>query len=191
MKTTAKQVLVALDVLYHKCGVIHTSTCFVVCVNFLYPDAFTIPKDIKPSSILLTLENADNVIEIYINEVSKLDTSSTVCKSSPPVVLSRPLSSLTLEDVQNLNGIPSNYEIRLADFGIDERCLRTSSRREKSHLYLTLAATVEGFHAEVIQPIVLRAPEFIIGNGWGTSADIWSVACLVSKSMSPWVLFST
>jgi len=30
------------------------------------------------------------------------------------------------------------------------------------------------------QPVLLRAPEVILGHAWSTPADIWSVGCLVS-----------
>jgi hypothetical protein len=53
------------------------------------------------------------------------------------------------------------------------------------HIDLTsicyLATTVDGHHADIIQPYALRAPEVILGNGWHTSADIWNLGCLVSK----------
>ena len=45
-----------------------------------------------------------------------------------------------------------------------------------------LAAMVDGPHADIIQPYALRAPEVILGNSWHTSADIWNLGCLVSKS---------
>ena len=55
-----------------------------------------------------------------------------------------------------------------------------------THVDLTLicylATMVDGPHADVIQPYALRAPEVILGNGWHTSADIWNLGCLVSKS---------
>jgi len=56
----------------------------------------------------------------------------------------------------------------------------------QTHVDLTsigyLAAMVDGPHADIIQPYALRAPEVILGNGWHTSADIWNLGCLVSKS---------
>lgn len=38
----------------------------------------------------------------------------------------------------------------------------------KSYTYLT--------------PIALRPPEFILGQQWDTSVDIWSMGCMVSPS---------
>lgn len=40
-----------------------------------------------------------------------------------------------------------------------------------------LAAMVDGFHTDFIQPYALRTPEVILGKGWDTSADIWSLGC--------------
>lgn len=57
--------------------------------------------------------------------------------------------------------------------------------RHFTHVELTsicyLATTVDGPHADIIQPYALRAPEVILGNGWHTSADIWNLGCLVRK----------
>jgi serine/threonine-protein kinase SRPK3 len=45
------------------------------------------------------------------------------------------------------------------------------------------ATRIDGFHAEEIQPSALRAPEVILGSGWGTSADIWNLGCLVNRAL--------
>lgn len=45
-----------------------------------------------------------------------------------------------------------------------------------------LATMVDGPHAAIIQPYALRAPEVILGSSWDTSADIWNLGCLVSRS---------
>ncbi|QRV85757.1 kinase domain protein [Ceratobasidium sp. AG-Ba] len=36
---------------------------------------------------------------------------------------------------------------------------------------------------EEIQPFALRAPEVILGRGWDTPADTWSVGCLTTEYM--------
>lgn len=33
---------------------------------------------------------------------------------------------------------------------------------------------------EAVQPVMLRAPEVILGHPWSTPIDIWTVGCLVS-----------
>ena len=32
---------------------------------------------------------------------------------------------------------------------------------------------------DVIEPLGLRAPEVILGSGWGPSAEIWGLGCIV------------
>ena len=57
-------------------------------------------------------------------------------ESSPPVVLSRPIMPLNLDDLQNANHIQSNYEIQLTDFGTGEQWLSDTSHTRESHLDL-------------------------------------------------------
>jgi len=45
------------------------------------------------------------------------------------------------------------------------------------------ASWVNNHLTELIQPPSLRAPEVILRANWGTSADIWSAACVVSSSI--------
>jgi len=86
---------------------------------------------------------------------------------------------LSLDDSQNANHIQSNYKIQLTDFGTGEQWL--SDTVDLTSIGYS-AAMVDGPHADIIQPYALRAPEVILGNGWHTSADIWNLGCLVSKS---------
>lgn len=46
------------------------------------------------------------------------------------------------------------------------------------------ASWVDNHLTELIQPPSLRAPEVILGAKWGTSADMWSAACVVSTLAS-------
>lgn len=34
--------------------------------------------------------------------------------------------------------------------------------------------------SEEAQPVLLRAPEILLGHPWSTPVDIWSIGCLVS-----------
>lgn len=59
---------------------------------------------------------------------------------------------------------PQDYlrmNVRLADFG------------ETRH--------ASGQNLDLIQPNDLRAPEVMLGTGWGPKADMWSLACIVSQ----------
>lgn len=46
-------------------------------------------------------------------------------------------------------------------------------------LNLSTATWIEHHFTDDIQTRQYRCPEVILGAKWGTSADIWSVACLV------------
>ena len=41
---------------------------------------------------------------------------------------------------------------------------------------------VDNPHADIVQTYALRAPEVILGSVCHTSADIWNLGCIVSKS---------
>ena len=66
------------------------------------------------------------------------------------------------------------------------KCKASSLSRIQLIFYLNLsklsAAFFNGTHADMIQPIALRAPEVIIGCGWDQRADIWNLGCLVGRT---------
>lgn len=66
---------------------------------------------------------------------------------------------------------------------IRQLVLKQWTRPLTSHCFclLTITATwVEHHFTDDIQTRQYRCPEVILGARWGTSADIWSVACIVS-----------
>ncbi|KAF9470532.1 hypothetical protein BDN70DRAFT_939624 [Pholiota conissans] len=127
----------------------------------VYLIQFYFVEDLKPEN-LLSLPDAEQVIQRYLAEVSTLEPSASAAMSgsSIPVVSSHPLIPFGPGDA-----VSTNFEIQLADFGT--------------------AAMVDGQHADTIQPAALRAPEVTIGTGWGTSVDIWSLGCLVRTFNTP------
>ena len=44
-----------------------------------------------------------------------------------------------------------------------------------------MAVWADATHKDEFQPVLLRAPEVILGHPWSTPVDIWSVGCLVSR----------
>ncbi|KAF9472717.1 kinase-like protein [Pholiota conissans] len=147
IKSIARQLLLALDFLHRDRKIVHT--------------------DLKPENLLLSLPDAEQVIQRYLAEVSTLESSTSagaMSGSSIPVVLSHPLIPFGPGDT-----VSANFEIQLADFGT--------------------AAMVDGQHADTIQPVALRAPEVIIGTGWGTSVDIWSLGWLLFEFLTGAWLF--
>lgn len=92
------------------------------------------------------------VLPTYLRQVAQIPASEKRRKTrwSVPV---RQLGMRAAEDYLHVN-------VRLADFG---------EAQESS-----------GRNLDFIQPNALRAPEVILRTGWGTQADIWNLACIVS-----------
>ncbi|KAF8329198.1 kinase-like domain-containing protein [Amanita rubescens] len=103
-----------------------------------------------------------SVTEALMQEKSVPDTVD----SQEPVV-SRLIATITPDDAKNPG---SNIQVKLTDFGT--------------------AAFFNGTHADMIQPVALRAPEVIIGCGWDQSADIWNLGCLVFELLTGRWLFN-
>ncbi|KAI9733548.1 MAG: hypothetical protein M1834_003149 [Cirrosporium novae-zelandiae] len=137
MKEVAKQLLLGLDFLHREC-------------------------DLKPSNILLKLENVEEVITKYLSKTSprllpepdkKLDTPNTHTTGSPAVVPLREIITTPL--ITKIEKI----HIRIIDFGVSSWVDRHLSDR--------------------IQSPFLRAPEVTLGAPWSTGVDIWSLGCLM------------
>ena len=85
VKDIARQLLVALDFLHRECQIVHTGK--VVART----PTLDVPKDFKPTNILITLPNAEETLQRYI-----WIGGINMPESSPPVVLSRPITPLSL-----------------------------------------------------------------------------------------------
>lgn len=134
----------------------------LLALDFLHNDCQVIHTDIKPDNIHLTIPD----LRAAVATEPPRERLSIENESQFPVapVLSRPVT-LPTADVLS----PSNVHIKLTDFGV--------------------AATKDGFHAKIIQPVALRAPEVIIGCEWDASADIWNLGCLVFELLTGRWLF--
>ena len=110
--------------------------------------------DLKPSNILLELENPEQTISQYLSGVPiRTETNQSGTKIPLREVIKTPLVSEMYEP-----------RIRIVDFSVSSWTNRHHSNR--------------------IQPPALRAPEVTIGAPWGTAIDIWSLGCLVCTFLS-------
>ncbi|KAM6504154.1 Protein kinase-like domain containing protein [Amanita muscaria] len=82
-----------------------------------------------------------------------------------------------------LDFLHSECEVIHTACDISSYCNHNSRRSKgpRDHIQVKLtdfgtAAFFNGTHADVIQPVALRAPEVIIGCGWDQRADIWTSA---------------
>ncbi|KXN81871.1 Serine/threonine-protein kinase spk-1 [Leucoagaricus sp. SymC.cos] len=128
-------------------------------------------KDIKPDNILIGRSNIDEVIKTdeSLAAHAALEPNGALPKSTDDAILSSPLNVFTSAELGDLSQI-SNFDVRLTDY--------------------STAAFVDGYHADEIQPSALRAPEVILGGGWGTSADIWNLGCLIFEFLTGRWLFN-
>ncbi|KAL2061821.1 hypothetical protein VTL71DRAFT_7199 [Oculimacula yallundae] len=130
MKELVRQILLGLDFLHRQCGIIHT--------------------DLKPSNILIDLENADKPIAKYLQETGS--ASDTGLKTVAPGSTADVLAPRRLADRES-------FKVCIIDLGV-------SSWLER-HL------------SDCIQPPLLRAPEVTLGAAWGPPVDIFSLGCLI------------
>ncbi|KKZ60727.1 hypothetical protein EMCG_04607 [[Emmonsia] crescens] len=142
MKEVARQLLQGLDFLHRECGIIHT--------------------DLKPSNILLELNDPEAVISSYLQQTSartsqpkrarRVNTHSGSEATDIPMPLSEVITTPLLSEMEDIR-------VRIIDFGV--------SSWVNQHL------------CNQIQSPHLRAPEVTLGAPWSTGVDIWSLGCLM------------
>ncbi|GMG07471.1 unnamed protein product [Aspergillus oryzae var. brunneus] len=108
VKLIARQLLLGLDFLHRECGVIHTGMGIVSNTFVLYFLTGRIfPIDLKPTNILLELENPDRVISRYLEKVPPLMDTQGNAEVPLREVITTPLIS-EMEAPR----------IRIIDFGV-------------------------------------------------------------------------
>ncbi|KAG1790374.1 kinase-like domain-containing protein [Suillus variegatus] len=139
----------------------------LLALDYLHRECGLVHTDVKPDNTLICVDHVDEVLTRLLQEIPSASYAPRLEPDLSPhpitTVKSQPLSDFGLrEDASNLN-------ICLVDYG------HATPIRE--HLL------------EKVQPILLRAPEVILGHAWSTPIDIWSVGCLVFEYLSGAALF--
>ncbi|GMF72565.1 unnamed protein product [Aspergillus oryzae] len=108
VKLIARQLLLGLDFLHRECGVIHTGMGIVSNTFVLYFLTGRIfPIDLKPTNILLELENPDRVISRYLENVPpRMDTQGNAEVPLREVITTPLISEMEAP------------RIRIIDFGV-------------------------------------------------------------------------
>ncbi|CAG8643050.1 10460_t:CDS:2, partial [Dentiscutata heterogama] len=205
VKQITKQVLMGLDYMHRECGIIHTDLKpenVLVCIdnveevvknellNGVKPPA-TSKKDLhiritgsqplaspSPGSPSQKSINASeqailptqDILERNLNEISLVDSISHN-NSSSSIAIS-PTSQTKLSRKPSTSAkwtTPDTITVKIADLGN--------------------ACWVDHHFTNDIQTRQYRSPEVILGSRWGSSADIWSMACMVFELFTGDYLF--
>jgi len=152
--------------------------------------------DLKPSNILLELDDPEAVILSYLKQTSvrtsqskrtrlgDVDTGSE--EIAIPTLLSEVITTPLLTEMDEIR-------VRIIDFGVCRLfffCLTLFSGLSKVTNFPLTASWVNQHLSDQIQSPHLRAPEVTLGAPWSTGVDIWSLGCLVCCS-SPKIVENT
>lgn len=130
--------------------------------------------DLKPSNILLEVDDIETVPKRYLEKTSARTTElqDTGDDDKCVIPLSEVIQTPLISDMDNIS-------LKIIDLGVGKF-------RQPSCRFSTLVADHHGqaswIHnhlTEDIQSPHLRAPEVTIGAPWSTDVDIWSLGCLV------------
>ncbi|KFZ11572.1 hypothetical protein V502_07494 [Pseudogymnoascus sp. VKM F-4520 (FW-2644)] len=136
IKEVARQLLQGLDYLHQDCGIIHI--------------------DLKPSNILIELDNSEAVVSRYLEQTPIRMTETVADIGSEDAAIATPLTEvITTPLISEMH----NIRVRIIDFGV--------------------ASWVDKHLSDRIQSPHLRAPEVTIGALWGAGVDLWSFGCLI------------
>lgn len=180
VKQITKQVLLALDYLHRKCGVIHT--------------------DLKPENVLIEVGDVDRLMlehNLY-SESPRHETGSrrrSVITGSQPLL--SPLKSMPLDGIDEAKirkGRSSQGGISPSDAAQRRKSSGAVTALEEDLIVVKIAdlgnACWSDHHfTNDIQTRQYRAPEVLLGCPWGASVDVWSMACMVFELMTGDYLF--
>ncbi|KAI9478706.1 MAG: kinase-like domain-containing protein [Benjaminiella poitrasii] len=184
VKQISKQMLLGLDYLHRKCGIIHT--------------------DLKPENVLMYLDNAEELLkQSETNNKADLDesenhedgfSSNSRSRGRSPVRKHRHVKMVASQPLSSENDTISD----------DERGRNSSGKRSRHHnaqidghdesikikiADLGNACWVNHHFTEDIQTRQYRSPEVIFGSQWDCGADIWSLACMIFELLTGNYLF--
>jgi serine/threonine-protein kinase SRPK3 len=164
VRVIARQIAEGLDYAHTKCSLIHT--------------------DLKPENVLICLRPRDQQKLQQLAERAHEMAASSQANSEPavPQFAGQPVAAVSRQDEKRLHAAlnaivvpryetwsPEDYCVKVVDFGN--------------------ACWIDRHFTSDIQTRQYRCPEVIMGATYCTSADLWSMACLIFELATGDLLF--
>lgn len=181
VKQITVQVMLALDYLHRKCGIIHT--------------------DLKPENVLIKITDIDAVMQ----ELAEEDARNGRRRSVGHVTNSQPLPSplhtpakLRKGSVASVRSVASEPDEDDGLVDVDEAEEDDDQDEitalEDNKIVVKIAdfgnaCSVDHHYTEDIQTRQYRSPEVLLGCEWGAGVDCWSLACMVFELLTGDFLF--
>ncbi|KAH7910212.1 kinase-like domain-containing protein [Hygrophoropsis aurantiaca] len=138
----------------------------LLALDYLHRECNLVHTDVKPDNVLVSVVQTDEAIRRLLEESPSASYEPRIEPELSPdpiiTVKSQPLPGPNLADMSDLS-------VCLIDYG---------------H-----STPVGKIPESGVQPLLLRAPEVILGHPWSTPIDIWSVGCLVFEYLIGTALF--
>lgn len=133
-----------------------------LALDYLHRECGFVHTDVKPDNVLVCLDYEDEAINRLLEETP----SATYEPRFEPTLSPDPIITVKSQPLPNidLRKDASNLKICLIDYG--------QATPAKEH------------RAELVQSVLLRAPEVTLGHGWSTPIDVWSMGCLVFEYLT-------
>jgi serine/threonine-protein kinase SRPK3 len=186
VKIITKQILVSLDYLHRRCGIIHTdlkpeNVLLVKTPNLVKATKFSKSKSATDSADRMSIDTArDKMDDDDMNESARTNAPEDSDEDDNPGNNSRQGERDQATEAE-LATLPRSKEQLLEAFG------------EQSYLVKVVdlgnACWVDKHFTDDVQTRQYRAPEIILGQQYAPPIDMWSMGCIVFELLTGDMLF--
>ena len=131
--------------------------------------------DVKPQNTLVSIGHQCQAIREHLSN----NPSATYEPRFEPDLSPDPIITVKSQPLPNFNldSTLANLDVKLIDYGSGKN--RNNAPSTFLLIYPKAIPIQRQLFAGEIQPVLLRAPEVILGHLWSTPVDIWCVGCMV------------